>query len=69
MRHPTATEVMFMKNVKQQDAPSGTTRTGTTSTRKTISLEEVQRDADDMADQANHSEQTFDENHGIFNKM
>jgi len=58
-----------MNDRRQQDAPEPTSKTTLIKTRDAIDSTQVQDGADDMADQANESEQAFDDNHGIFDKI
>ena len=57
-----------MKDIDQQDVPSVTPQIAPV-TPSAISPDPLQKDADDMADRANESEQTFDSEHGIFDKI
>lgn len=58
-----------MNDPRQQDGPHPTSKTTPMKTRDVTDSTQVQEGADDMADQANLSEQAFDDNHGIFDKI
>lgn len=58
-----------MNDPKHQAAPHPTPQNAPTTTRDMTSSTQVQEDADDMADHANQTEQVFDDNHGIFDKI
>lgn len=58
-----------MTSSKQQVTPPPALQPTLKDTRDAVLSEGIQTDADEMADDANRSEQTFDRTHGIFDKL